>query len=224
MMDLITYSDRDALALGVARALASDLRSALHRRERALFCVGGGTTPGPVFDLLCGIDLDWGRIDVVLSDERWVPETDPRSNTALVRGRLLRGAAAAARLIPLHMPTPSPWDAVGPLTDALIPALPIDVALLGMGADMHTASLFADGDELDAALADDAPPLVPISAPAAPEPRITLSARTLRAAFALHLMITGPEKRAALDRARTLPPTQAPVAALLGQATVHWAD
>ena len=63
----------------------------------------------------------------------------------------------------------------------------------------------------------------PQSAPGAPEPRVTLSARVLREAFALHVLITGQEKREALERAQKLSPEEAPIAALLGQATVHWA-
>jgi 6-phosphogluconolactonase len=61
-------------------------------------------------------------------------------------------------------------------------------------------------------------------APGAPEPRITLSADALKAAKNIHIVITGAEKRAALDKALTLDPIAAPVAAVLANATVHWAE
>jgi len=223
-MDLQEYADQEMLCLALADRLAGDLRRALGRRERALFCVPGGTTPGPVFDILSDIDLDWDRIDVIPSDERWVPEDDPRSNAGLLRRRLLQGKAAEARLIPLYAPAETPEAVLEALTASVKALLPIDVALLGMGADMHVASLFPGGDRLHEALASDAPPLLPIRAPTVPEPRITLTLPALESAFALHILITGAEKRAAIEKAEDLDPEKAPVAALLGEAQVHWAE
>jgi 6-phosphogluconolactonase len=63
-----------------------------------------------------------------------------------------------------------------------------------------------------------------LRADAAGEPRITLSARVLQAAKHIHVLITGPEKRQALERALTLPPELAPIRTVLDQATVHWAE
>lgn len=221
-MDFIDYSDSDMLMLSLARILARDLREALARRERALFVVPGGTSPGPVFDMMAAVDLDWSRVDVVPGDERWVPEDHPRSNAGQIRTRLLRGKAAAARLLPLWRDM-SPEQGAAEASAEIEPLLPADVVLLGMGADMHTASLFPGAPELAAALAPDAPLFLPITAPGAPEPRVTMSARALKSAFALHVLITGAEKRAALDRAQKLPPAEAPVHAVLSQASVHWA-
>ena len=102
--------------------------------------------------------------------------------------------------------------------------MPIAVLLLGMGEDMHTASLFPGADNLAAALADDAPPLMAMRADAAGEPRITLTAPVLRAALATHIVITCAAKRAAIERAAQLSPLAAPVACVLGQAVVHWAE
>jgi 6-phosphogluconolactonase len=95
--------------------------------------------------------------------------------------------------------------------------------LLGMGADMHTASIFPGADQLDLALNGD-DRLVAMRAPGAPEPRITLSAKVLKSAMSRHIVIIGAEKREALERARHLTPEEAPVAAVLNGATVHWAE
>ena len=160
----------------------------------------------------------------MLSDERWVPGDHPRSNSALLRGRLLQGKAAAARLIPLHLDRPAPdRQAVADLIDGLSPALPVDVALLGMGTDGHTASLFPGAPELATALAEDAPPVMAITAPGQPEPRVTLTAPVLSAAFVTHLVITGEDKRSALKTAKGADPMAQPVAGFLGAAQVHWA-
>lgn len=223
LVELIEHIDTEMMMLALAQRLGRDLRAALQRRERALLVVPGGGTPGPAFDLLCGIDLEWERVDVVLSDERWVPEDHPRSNTRLLRARLLRNRASAARFLPLYADCEHPEQAIATLSAPITAALPVDVALLGMGADMHTASLFPGADRLAEALAPDAPTLVAMRAPGAGEPRITLSAPVLREAFALHIVITGAEKRAALEAAQGADPMHAPVAALLPQAVVHWA-
>lgn len=221
-MKLITYADAEMLAIGLANVLAGDLRVALSAKDRALFVVPGGTTPGPVFDVLCDADLDWERVDVLLSDERWRPEVHLRSNTRLIRERLLTGRAAAARYLPLYAKAAKPEDVLAELEANIVPALPISVCLLGMGADMHTASLFPGADRLEEALDADAPILMAMRAPGAEEPRVTLTARVLDGAIAKHVVITGARKRAALERARHLRPIEAPVAAVLGGTSVHW--
>ncbi|WP_445810753.1 6-phosphogluconolactonase [Yoonia sp.] len=222
-MDLIEYPDAEMMMMRLADVLASQIKQALLTHDRASLAVPGGTTPGPIFDTLCAVDLDWSRVDVLLTDERWVPETSDRSNTALLRRRLLVNRAAAAQLIPLYADAPAPEDRLADLTAGLAAALPLSVVLLGMGADMHTASLFPGADQLELALTGDAP-LVAMRAPGAPEPRITLSAAVLNAAMARHIVIVGAEKRAALDQAQGLDPQDAPVAAVLKDTTVHWAE
>lgn len=218
------YRDRDALMAGLAGQIADELRATIATQGRASLSVPGGTTPGPVFDILAQADLDWSKVAVFLNDERWVGEDSPRSNTALIRARLLTGRAGAARLVPLYAATELPEQALADLSAGLMPHLPISVLLLGMGADMHTASLFPDADLLEQAMAADAPVLMALRAKNAGEPRITLTARHLTAAGHIHILITGAEKRAAILRAENLPVLQAPVGAVLPRATIHWAE
>lgn len=222
-MELIEYPDAEMMAVDLANRLAGELKTALEHKERVLFVVPGGTTPGPVFDCLCEAGLDWERIDLCLSDERWLPEVHVRSNTRMVRERLLTGRAARARLLPLYADAERPEAVLAELETGIVPLLPVDVCLLGMGADMHVASLLPGAEGLGAALDRHAPVLVAMRAPDVEEARISLSARVLRAALALHIVIAGPAKKAALDRARALDPMQAPVAAVLDEAVVHWA-
>ena len=110
------------------------------------------------------------------------------------------------------------------LARGLEPHLPITLLLLGMGADMHTASIFPGADRLEEALSRNAPLLVPMRAPGAPEPRVTLSAHVLNGALRKHVLIFGNEKRAALQAARGKPAHQAPINAVLDGAKVHWAE
>ncbi|MFM2365657.1 MAG: 6-phosphogluconolactonase [Pseudomonadota bacterium] len=223
-MKFVAYPDREALMLSLADQIASELSEALNRTGSAAFSVPGGTTPGPIFDILSGVHLDWANVAVFLNDERWVDETSPRSNTRLLRERLLVGSAAKASLIPLYAPSAMPEDQMEALAAGLQPHLPITVLLLGMGADMHTASLFPGADLLKEALAPDAPILLPMRAEAAGEPRITLSARVLQDALNIHVLITGREKKAAIQRALTLPVIDAPIRSILDNATIHWAE
>lgn len=218
------YPDREMMMLALADQIASELREAVEAKGRATLSVPGGTTPGPIFDILSGVDLDWSKVAVMLNDERWVGEDSPRSNTRLLRERLLRDRAGDAALVPLYADAARPEDRMDALAEGIAAHLPIDVLLLGMGVDMHTASLFPGADRLAEALSDDAPILLPMRAEAAGEPRITLSAPVLRDAMHIHILITGAEKRAAIERAEALPPEEAPVAAVLANATVHWAE
>ena len=223
-MNIREYPDREMMYLALANVIAGQLGDFLRREGKATFCVPGGTTPGPVFDTLSGVVLDWAHVAVLLNDERWVPEDSPRSNTRLLRDRLLTGPAAAAQLLPLYAATDTPEESLAALAAGIAPHLPISVLLLGMGADMHTASLFPGADRLAEALSPHAPPLMALRAEAAGEPRITLTMPVLRGAMHVHLLITGVEKRAALDRAQGLPADQAPVRAILDSATIHWAE
>jgi 6-phosphogluconolactonase len=223
-MRIEQYPDRDMLMFAVANAIASDLRLALQQNARASLAVPGGTTPGPVFDILAGLPLDWGRVTVMPSDERWVCEDSERSNARLIRKRLMRGHAVEATFVPLYADAPTPEQAMDRVAAAVSPHLPLSVALLGMGSDLHTASLFPGGDRLTDALAADAPAVLPMRAGGAEEPRVTLSARVLHDAMAIHVLFTGTDKRRALDLIEGRSPEEAPVKAVLANATVHWAE
>lgn len=218
------YPDRAALMADLAARMAGELRAEIKAKGRASLCVPGGTTPGPVFDLLAKADLDWSRVAVFLNDERWVGTDSPRSNTALIQARLLTGRAGAATLIPLYQASDQPEAVLAALSAGVMPHLPISVLLLGMGADMHTASLFPDADLLTQAMGPDAPVLMALRADTAGEPRITITARHLTTAAHIHILITGADKRAAILKAEKLPVLQAPVAAVLPRATIHWAE
>lgn len=224
MMKFHEYPDREMLMLRLAQRISSELGESLRSTGRATLSVPGGTTPGPVFDTLSGADLDWSQVSVLLNDERWVNEDSPRSNTRLLRERLLVGRAANATLVPLYAPgLATPEEGIEALSSGLEPHLPISVLLLGMGEDMHTASLFPGADNLEAALRSDAPALMAMRAEAASEPRITLTAPVLQTALRVHVLITGEAKRKAIESAVKLSPKEAPIALVLDQAQVHWA-
>ncbi len=222
-MKIVEYPDRDMLAIDVANVLAGELESCLFNHDFASFAVPGGTTPGPIFDVLCAADLDWSRVHVMLTDERWVDEGSDRSNGALLRRRLLVNRAEAALFRPFYVPGASIEDGAAQVSEELAGDMPISVLMLGMGADMHTASLFPGAGGLAAAMAPGAPLVCPIFADGQ-EPRVSLSAPALDGAMSKHLVIFGAEKRAALEAAAHLPAQEAPIGAVLRDMTVHWAE
>lgn len=223
MIHLETYPDRDMLAMDVADRLASELEEAAQHNDYASFAVPGGSTPGPMFDFLSALRLDWSDIHVMLTDERWVPEDHPRSNTALIKQRLLTGPAAAATFVPLYGEGPIATE-VPRLSAEIEKVTPISVLVLGMGDDMHTASLFPGAPGLQAALAPDAPVLNILEPEDQPEQRVSLAAHVLNGALSKHLIITGEEKRAALEKAAHMAPEDAPIRAVMTDLTVHWAE
>lgn len=219
-MKLKIYPDTEMLMMELAQNLAGEIDSALMTHDTVSFAVPGGTTPGPVFDAMCAADLDWSRVNVILTDERRVPATSDRSNERLVRERLLTGRGAAANFIRYLPEGDAPLDDMQAL---IAPLLPVNVVLLGMGTDMHTASIFPNSDDLEMALTTQ-DPLVAVTPPDGLEPRVSLSMSALKNALSCHVLIVGADKRAALDKALHLKPHEAPVAGILHDATVHWAE
>lgn len=197
-----TFGDKDELALALADAVAENLKAGIAARGKAALAVSGGSTPARFFRALSQRnDVAWAQVTVTLVDERWVDESSDRSNGRLVKANLLQGPAAAAQFVPLYQGGAEP-DAAGIMraNGAISPIHVLDVAILGMGNDGHTASFFPGGDTLNEALTVDGP-VIAIRAPGAGEPRVTLTLRRLVAAEALYLHIEGNEKAEVLDKA-----------------------
>jgi len=203
-MELRSFTGRDDLASALARFVADALEHRIRRDGKAALAVSGGRTPTRFFEALAGERLPWSDVVVTLVDERWVDEDSPRSNAALVRRHLLHGPAGAAEFVPLWRPVPTPEDGLSAVSAAIadLPH-PFAAVVLGMGDDGHTASFFPGGDRLAEAL-DPAgtAPVLPMRAPGAGEPRITLTLPLLLAADRVAIHVEGDGKMAVLDAAR----------------------
>ncbi len=207
MIELHAFDDpraqAGALAKAVSGALGATLAAAMG--ARATLAVSGGTSPRPFFEALAAEPLDWRRVDLTLVDDRWVPETDSASNARLVRETLLTQAAAAARFAPL-VDVSVPLDAhIAALNADPSYALP-DVAVLGMGEDGHTASLFADAPAHEWAHGlQTAERYVAVHPGAAPHARVSLSMSALKGIGRLFLLISGERKLDVLKAAASSP-------------------
>jgi 6-phosphogluconolactonase len=218
------FPDREELFEAAAGRVAGELRAALAARGRASLAVPGGTTPGPFLQRLSAERLDWALVTVMPTDERCVNAGSPRLNEGLIRAALLQDAAAAAGFVSLATGPDRPEHAAGRLAQTVEPFLPLDVCVLGMGEDLHTASLFPGADRLAVALSADAPPVMVLRAPGAPEARVSLTAPVLRAARSVIVLIAGAAKQAALARARLDgPEIEAPIRVVLDRAQVLYA-
>lgn len=209
------FADRERLAWNLASDVAAALRSAATAKGEAVLAVSGGTTPTLFFEKLAGMGLPWDKVTVTLVDERQVPETSDRSNARLVKAHLLKDKAAAARFVPLYQ---------NPQAAAIER---LDVVVLGMGNDGHTASFFPGGDTLAKVLdPKGSDKLLAISAPGAGEPRLTFTLPVLLKASQILLHIEGPEKRATLDKALGEGPIEdMPIRAILrstAPVTLYW--
>ncbi len=217
------YDSAMAMAHGLAEEIAGRLGGALADRQGASLVVTGGTTAGALYDRLSRAVLAWDRIQVTLSDERWVRPDSPDSNEHLVRQRLFVNSAAHARFIPLKTNAPTPEEGEAKVQWSIAAMRrPFDVVVLGMGADCHIASLFGGADGFERAMDAGDPALVrPIryERAAGSAMRMTLTLRALLDARFIALMIRGGDKRAAYFRALTAPGgvAQAPVRALFRQ-------
>lgn len=193
------FSSIEAAAHALADDLAVALCEAIAVRGRALLAVSGGHTPRHVFDRLHRLEVDWSRVTVTLTDERWVPADHPDSNERLVRSHLLCGPATAATFVPLfggESSAPAGQSACEARLRAL--ALPFDAVYLGMGDDGHIASLFPGDNAINVSNS------LCIAVPATESrlPRMSLTRRTLLDTRRIFLLFSGADKQAKYAEAK----------------------
>lgn len=216
-----TFTDGTAWADACARRLTDALTAALTDTGKAVFAGSGGSTPAPIYRRMAVGDLDWSRVAVTLIDERYVPETSPESNAALLKQTLLTGPAAAARFVPLFHPAVTVDRAAALAAHALAAeGGKLDAVLLGMGEDGHICSMFPDSPTLKTLLAPTLKPTV-LGVPhgrdgAAPSlERLTINLPYLKTTRRVVLAITGAAKRAVFEREAAGNPAVQPIAALI---------
>lgn len=225
MPHLSVFATREALMQAASDRLARALRRGMSARGHACAALSGGSTPEPAYALLAQTKLDWRKVTFTLVDERCAPPNDDASNEKMLRRALAPALAAGATLLPMFSADTTPAEAAA-RADALYWPLHIDVALMGMGGDAHTASWFPAHarEALESARA-----VIAVHAPqAAGRPdRLTLTKSALARADEVLLLIQGEDKRARLDAALAEAPEAAPVVALFSdpekQPEVLWA-
>ena len=195
-------------------------RIAAAARAGGPIALSGGGTPRPAYELAAQLEPSWGRVDLWLVDERCVPGDDERSNWRLLAETILEGAAEPPRAHRVETELP-PEDAAARY-DADLRGVRLVLAVMGIGADGHTASLFPNAPQLDererAAVAAEAglEPYVP---------RVTMTIPALAAAETMLYLVVGEDKAEAVARAFVGPPTPAVPASLVrGRRTIAVLD
>lgn len=179
----------------VAAAAASEIASTIADGARTLV-LAGGTTPRRCYELLTGFEVEWGRVTILFGDERCVRPDHPDSNYRMAREAMLdRVAPATVHRIPAEL---GPDEAAGLYSHVVSAVAPLDIVLLGVGEDGHTASLFPGHPAVSAkgwvvGIRD---------APKPPPQRVTLTLSTLRAARRVIILATGAGKADAVAKAK----------------------
>ena len=220
------FESRDAASAAAAARIAGFVNARLTRDDSAAFVVGGGSTPGQCFEYLSGYELDWQKVQVVLSDERWVPNSDSDSNERLIRTTLLVGNASAASVLPIYQDDLSVDERCDSLQEFL-PQKGFACSMIGMGTDGHFASLFPDADSLDAGLSlGNQRFYMPVRTDASQHPRISMTLPAILQSPEILLLFFGKEKLTVYEKALAGDESY-PITALLAQKEVpvslYWA-
>jgi 6-phosphogluconolactonase len=217
------HASADAQTAAVSQRIVGQLQGALSAGRDASLAVSGGRSPVALFQRLSVAPLDWSRVWITLADERWVSTDSDFSNATLVRTHLLQNQASAAHFVGLKNDAPTPADGAA-RSWAAIAALPrpFAVVVLGLGEDGHFASLFPGSPGLAEALDPDrAAGCVGMTAPVAPQARISLNIAALLDARLLLLPLNGERKRQVRRLAdQAGPAAELPLRALLRQRRV----
>lgn len=198
------YDDATEMAAAVAGDIGFIIESAIDARGAAVIALAGGKTAIPIYEKLSSAKLDWKRVTIVPGDERIVPLGDPLSNvTVLAKFFLPKGA----RVMPIVPNAIADYKGAGRSADALMQDLhwPLDLCVLGVGNDGHTASIFPGPDfeeaargPIDRRALGVMPDPMPLEAPV---PRVTLSLAGITAARALMIAVRGDDKRSLIETA-----------------------
>ncbi len=231
-VDVRVYPAVETLSRAVAGALVDQISAAAGPAHFSL-ALAGGTTPRALYQQLARDYRDaipWDRLLLFWGDERYVPRDDPRSNYRLVRETLLDEVAIPpdhVHPMPTSFPTPdeAAWAYENTLRTHFSNPLPrLDLVLLGMGADGHTASLFPR----TRAVEERTRWVVAVRAPVEPAERLTMTLPVLNAAASVFFLVTGGEKAEMLRRVLSEPPDAltCPASAVRPSAgkLVWWAD
>ena len=181
MYQINYFKQRELLDAKLAEEVAGLLSQAIAEKGKASIAVSGGSTPKGFFKALSEKDIPWNKVTITLADERWVNIDSDASNTRLVHENLLQNKAQSAKFFHVKQGGLLCDETLADLNLAANTSLlPLDVLILGMGEDGHTASLFPCSDQIKQALSvDNTNSLMKVVPKTAPHERITFTFASL---------------------------------------------
>ncbi|WP_076417934.1 MULTISPECIES: 6-phosphogluconolactonase [Colwelliaceae] len=203
MQQVNDFNTRNELDEALATKVANELNKAITEKGKASLAVSGGSTPKGFFKALSQIDLAWDKVTITLADERWVDFESDASNTRLVHENLLQNNAKAATFFHIKKGELLSDSTLAELNIAAKESLlPLDVLILGMGEDGHTASLFPCSDQIKQGLSlDNTDALMKVVPKTAPNDRITFTFSHLIQSKNIILHVCGESKKTVLAQA-----------------------
>lgn len=194
-MERIVCDSNDLPGRAAAR-IALELTKAVIERGQASLALAGGTTPKATYELLAGLPLDWSLIDIFFGDERCVPAEHSDSNYRMAKAALFDRITIPSERIHRMQGELADRDAAARAYEAELPSR-LDLVVLGIGEDAHTASLFPGSP----ALLEDRRLVLPVIGPKPPPERLTLTPPALSAARLCLVLGSGAGKAEPVRRA-----------------------
>lgn len=215
-----TISDsEEVLAQKIALSVSKQLNACIDDKNKACLAVSGGKTPVAFFQQLSQQDVEWSKVTIILVDERWLPTDHADSNEKLVRDHLIQNKAKQAYFLGLKNDASLPSEGIMDCETQLRTQIDhIDVVVLGMGLDGHTASWFTDSKQLAALLDGETSAwCLPVEDDFLPQPRMSLTWRFMKRAEKIYLHFSGEEKNNVFNKACEGINEQLPVSHVLHQ-------
>ena len=187
----------DELAATAAEQIAAHISAVIAERGCCRVGLAGGATPKPVYEKLAALSVAWDEVKLLWGDERCVPPEHDDSNYKMAHAALLGRVAIPAENVH-RIAGELPQNEAARAYAAVLGAEPIDILLLGMGDDGHTASLFPGRADLSSSER-----VIAATSPLAPHDRVTLTIRAINESRAVYFLISGADKAEPLAEVQT---------------------
>jgi len=204
-MNITKFKNSQTMTSYLAGDIVAKLKRAISNTGQAVLVVSGGRSPIALFEQLNQSDIAWDNVIISLVDDRWVSADHSDSNENLVKQHLLINKAAAARFIGLVAAGDSAFENIDASIAAITDIKQIDVMILGMGEDGHTASIFPCCEQVnDAMNTDNQQRLIATQPTTAPYQRVSFTLNEILAAKQVYLPLSGNNKIRVFEQAQQL--------------------
>jgi 6-phosphogluconolactonase len=203
-MELLVFDNKIQLETQLAKKIAYELELAIHHKGHANFLVSGGTTPINLFQQLSNMEIEWSNVTIGLIDERFVSNNSEFSNELLVKQNLLINHASNATFVGMVNDASNEEKNLLQVNKdyQVFINSGVDVSILGMGEDGHTASLFPNDENSTKDLINKKElNIISTKAPSEPKRRISCSTALILSSTHLFLMMIGDAKLKILENA-----------------------